>query len=253
MDRGYMCEKLTDYAQLLDRYLGASLTFPGGYPDNAERGVLRRKEGTVKEILKLLDPELAGFDFEAAYGGEDNARAAVQRGLGILDDRDEWAIKLAPESPVLPANQFHPWIWDAARSLWETSHYRQAVQVAATALNARTQDKLGRRDLSDTKLMQAVFGTAPKSGTAHLVIDTTGLADETAKGMQAGMTSYAVGCFLAIRNPATHEDGLDWDQQVALEYLAALSVLARWIDKATVETAQAVTAAPAGSATASST
>ena len=46
---------------------------------------------------------------------------------------------------------------------------------------------------------------------------------------QRGALQYAVGCFGAIRNRATHEQG-EWDQQAALECLAALSVLARWID-----------------------
>lgn len=237
-----MRDKLTEYVQLMDQYL-AKPTRDGFHPYNAERVVLRRKEATAKEILKCLDPQLADFTIDS-WGGEEAARNAVQRGLGILDDRDDWATKLAPEGPILPADQLHPWVWDAARSLWETSHYRQAVQTTATALNARTQDKLGRRDLSDTKLMQAVFNPTPRAGVAHLVVDTAGLAADTANGMQTGVMNYAAGCFQAIRNPATHEDGLDWDQQVALEYLAALSVLARWIDKATVEMPQAVTPTP---------
>jgi hypothetical protein len=41
----------------------------------------------------------------------------------------------------------------------------------------------------------------------------------------------AAGCFAGIRNPASHEHGDDWSEQKALEYLAALSILARWIDE----------------------
>ncbi|WP_349318949.1 TIGR02391 family protein [Mycolicibacterium canariasense] len=40
-----------------------------------------------------------------------------------------------------------------------------------------------------------------------------------------------------IRNPFNHEGHMDIDEQRALEYLAALSVLARWVDDAEVETA----------------
>ena len=47
---------------------------------------------------------------------------------------------------------------------------------------------------------------------------------------------YARGCFQAIRNPASHEHH-EWDPQVALESLTALSVLARWIDDWSVVTA----------------
>lgn len=45
------------------------------------------------------------------------------------------------------------------------------------------------------------------------------------------------GCFAGIRNPATHEDRLDLTEQVALEQLATLSLLARWIDNCEVESA----------------
>ena len=43
------------------------------------------------------------------------------------------------------------------------------------------------------------------------------------------------GCFEGIRNPAAHEDALILPERVALEQLAAFSVLARWIDECTVE------------------
>lgn len=56
-----------------------------------------------------------------------------------------------------------------------------------------------------------------------------------ASGMHAAVTNFAVGCYLGIRNPAAHEHEVDWDEQTALEYLAALSTLARWIDKARVD------------------
>lgn len=233
MDRDWMGRKLTEYLELVDKYLAMPRTSSGYREDGAIREELRRREPTVKEILKRLDPVLADFNLEA-IGGEKSARSAAQRGLGVLNGRDEWAIRLAPDAPVLPADQLHPWIWEAARSLWESHHYRQAVQTAATALNARTQDKLSRRDLSDTKLMQAVLSTSPKPGLARLVVNTTGLADDTAAGMQAGVLGFAVGCFQAIRNPATHQDDPDWSHQLALEYLAAISVLARWIDKAAI-------------------
>jgi hypothetical protein len=46
---------------------------------------------------------------------------------------------------------------------------------------------------------------------------------------------FGAGCFTGIRNPVAHEDGLKLTEQVALEQLAAFSVLARWIDECTVE------------------
>jgi Protein of unknown function (Hypoth_ymh) len=136
---------------------------------------------------------------------------------------------------VLPADRFHPWVWDSARTLWETSHYRQAVHAAANAINAKTQAKLNHRDISDKKLMQEALTSAPRPGVARLVVNTGGLSGESASGMQAAVNNFAVGCYLGIRNPAAHEHEVDWNEQTALEYLAALSVLARWIDMARVE------------------
>jgi hypothetical protein len=89
----------------------------------------------------------------------------AERGLGVLADREEVAARLVPDAPVLPADEFHPWVWNSARTLWESHHYRQAVQAAATTLNAKIQDKVQRRDISDAKLVQEVFSeSTPRRG-----------------------------------------------------------------------------------------
>jgi hypothetical protein len=49
---------------------------------------------------------------------------------------------------------------------------------------------------------------------------------------------FGAGCFEGIRNPAAHEDRLDLTDQVALEQLAAFSLLARWIDECKLEKAE---------------
>lgn len=49
--------------------------------------------------------------------------------------------------------------------------------------------------------------------------------------------AFGQGCFKAIRNVLAHEYGTlaEPPEEEALHYLAAFSVLARWIDQATVE------------------
>jgi hypothetical protein len=237
MDRAWMREKLVSYRELVQQFIDA------GFPWATQQGrplvdELHRQEPTVKEILKRLDPGIADFNLDA-WGGKNaspsGVMTSIQKGLGILDDQEEWAVRLLPDAPVLQADRFHPWVWDSARTLWETSHYRQAVHAAANAINAKTQAKLNRRDISDKKLMQEALTSAPRPGVARLVVDTGGLSGESASGLQAAVNNFAVGCYLGIRNPAAHEHEVDWNEQTALEYLAALSVLARWIDKARVE------------------
>ena len=55
--------------------------------------------------------------------------------------------------------------------------------------------------------------------------------------MQRGARTFAEGVFAGIRNPLAHEADQEMPEQQALEYLAALSVLARWVDESTVEVA----------------
>ena len=184
-------------------------------PDNEDRAELRRREPTVKEILKRLDLDLANFNVDGMAGDKD-ARDAADRGLGILAERDEWAKKLAPDAPALPADQFHPWVWQAAQTLWDSGHYRLAIQAAATAINAHTQAKLNRRDVADDSLMQEAFSTNPPQPGKSRLRCPGDPSDPTVQSRQRGALQFAVGCFFAIRNPATHEQG-EWAEQTALE------------------------------------
>lgn len=189
-----------------------------------------RREPTAKEVLRRLDPALADFDIGKSSGqsGRQTAEANAQRGLGVLEDMDGWQEHLAPDAPVLRADRFHPWVWGASQTLWESGHYREAVHAAATAVNAHAQAKLGRRDISDDKLMQEAFSpTEPKAGRPRLRCPGDP-ADQTVLSRQRGALSFAVGCFFAIRNPAAHGQE-EWLEQAALEYLASFSILARWI------------------------
>jgi len=136
----------------------------------------------------------------------------------------------------VPADQFHPWVWQAALTLWDSKHYRQAVHAAATAITAHTQTKLGRTDVADDALMQEAFSPNPPQQGKPRLRCPGNPNDQTVKSRQRGALQYAIGCYFAIRNPAAHETG-EWDQQIALEHLAALSVLARWIDGWTLDTA----------------
>lgn len=53
------------------------------------------------------------------------------------------------------------------------------------------------------------------------------------KSRQEGLHLVAQGAFAGIRNVATHEHA-EWSEQVALEHLAVLSVVARWTDETEV-------------------
>jgi hypothetical protein len=51
----------------------------------------------------------------------------------------------------------------------------------------------------------------------------------------SGAMALAGGIVTGIRNPLSHGADQELDEQAAREYLAAMSVLARWVDASTVE------------------
>lgn len=159
-----------------------------------------------------------------------DVRDVCLQALGMLLRWAETEEHLTPDSPQLAADQLHPWVWDAAQTLWETKHYRAAVQAAATNVNAHVQSLVGRRDVSDSKLMAECFSDKdPEPGKPRLRWpgDPT---DEGVKSMNTGIRSFGQGVFAAVRNPATHRlDELTEHQ--ALERLAAFSLLCHLIEE----------------------
>ncbi|MFC8807990.1 TIGR02391 family protein [Streptomyces anthocyanicus] len=234
MDRDWMRQKLEHFIELAAKYRAVR---DRPIDETREpRKHLFEAEPTVTKILRSLDPEMLQVTVltKDAWAGLQIATDEVQRGLGIVKDMDEWVIRLAPDAPSLPADQFHPWVWDAARTFWESRHYRAAVHAAATSINAHLQNKLGRRDLSDAKLVaEALSDKPPESGKARLRVPGD-KADTAVQTRQRGALQLGQGAYSALRNPAAHETG-DLTEQEALEQLATFSVLARLIDTCRVE------------------
>jgi uncharacterized protein (TIGR02391 family) len=184
---------------------------------------------TVKEIVKRLDPELVeDITGPLHMTGTSRASRAVEQALGILRDQDEWKANLAPDAPSLIADQFHPHVWNAASAIWDTGQYRVAVQQAAVSLSTHIANKAGP-SLADRGLVQQVFSPSPSKGQVRLHIPGDKTSD-TWKSRQEGLHLLAQGAFAGIRNVAAHT-GVEWSEQVALEHLAVLSVIARWTDE----------------------
>ncbi|QLH27362.1 restriction endonuclease [Streptomyces sp. Rer75] len=165
-------------------------------------------------------------------------REAVQRADVVLQRDAEIREHLGDDAPHISAATMHPWVWDGARSLWQSGHFREAVTAAARKVNAETQNRVGRREVSETALFQSVFSKEPpKPGQPRLRLMAEDNSD-TFKSVHRGAMAFAEGCYAGIRNPNSHEDGLpELPEHEALEQLAAFSVLARWVAGATLSTA----------------
>jgi uncharacterized protein (TIGR02391 family) len=133
--------------------------------------------------------------------------------------------------------QLHPKIWVAAFAQWAAGHRHEAVFASAKAIDSMLKAKLNRRDISGVQLIQEAFSTnAPSDGKPRLRFSEIDDA-QTRQSITQGAPSFGVGCFQAIRNPVGHppNDEHELTQQEALERLASLSLLARWIEQASVE------------------
>lgn len=179
--------------------------------------------GWRKEIKKK-DRQKWSIHYEASI----RAREALVRA-------EEVRHNLGEDAPDLSASDFHPWIWSGAKSLWQSGHYREAIEGAIKKLNAETQNKVGRRDVSETNLFKQAFSTDDATPGKPRLRRMTPDASDTYKSVQRGAMAFAEGVFAGIRNPLSHEADQELSEQEALQYLAALSVLARWVDESEVE------------------
>lgn len=154
--------------------------------------------------------------------------SACGRMIGILEDMTKQAEAELP--PTVGAEAMHPLIWGAARTLWNDGHYRQAVTVAAESLALQIKGRTDRNDVSETALWQETFSAnAPKPGKPRLRWPGDSQHRDV-QSMNEGLRQFAPGMQLTIRNAAAH--GVeDMGQQEALERLAVLSLLARWVDE----------------------
>ncbi len=163
MDTEWCRDRLQQYLDAVDAYYSH-----GNFPwDSAAYREMEQRHPTAQAILRLIGP--VG---ESEIDHQDSAmsiKSVVLRGIGILDDRAVLSSKLAPDAPLLAADRVHPWVWEPARPLWEIQQFRQALLAAATAINGPLQAKLGRRDISDDKLIQECFSEeAPEPGKPRL-------------------------------------------------------------------------------------
>jgi hypothetical protein len=236
MDRDWMREKLESFRALCEAYDQEDRQSSYGYTDKHRElnSQINASIPTVKEIVGRLDGELVSDITEPQHmSGTSHARRAVERALGILRDQGEWTAKLAPDAPSLVADQFHAYVWEAAAAIWETGNHRVAVQQAAVSLSTHIAAKAGS-SLTERGLVQQVFSpNAPSSGQVRLHLPGNKSTD-TWKSRQEGLHLIAQGAFAGIRNVATHASD-EWPEQVALEHLAVLSVVARWTDETEVE------------------
>lgn len=142
-----------------------------------------------------------------------------------------------PEEPVPTVEALHPWVAGALTGLWDGGYHRQAVDEATRAIEIRLKAKLGRLDhVTGAPLMADAFNPdPPRPGQKRLRFSAFSEGSAAWTNAHQGAMYFGMGCMHRIRNLYEHHDE-EIDKELALECLAALSLLARWIDEAVVIT-----------------
>jgi Protein of unknown function (Hypoth_ymh) len=212
-------------------------TGDGYWATNHPHDVVLADAQIIEQILDRVLPSwdrTTGGSFEPAWKPH---REAALRAIAQLEQQEELDANLGENSPMLSAGSLHQWIWDSCRTLWSTGHYRDAVGAAARALNAKTQQKVNRRDLSEWKLLMNAFQVKPPAAGEPRLRLMPDDDSETFVSLHEGTGALAQGAFRSLRNVVGHEDSEEPEEHIALEQLAVFSVLARRVDDAVVVTA----------------
>lgn len=187
-------------------------------------------------VEQILDRTLPGWQRERPSKDKDYGwlRDQASRAKGALQRANELAEKLGDNAPEMDAGKLHPWAWENGRSYWNTAHYHQAVMQAAIRINAETQAKVGRMDISETDLFNQAFSLSMPTPEAPRLRLMQNDGSKTYENVHRGARALAEGLYTAIRNPGMHAPTVGSEEQLALEQLAAFSILARWVDQAEV-------------------
>ena len=183
----------------------------------------------IADALGMPGVDVTTFDHDAISD-------EMEQLIGKLERQDDYGLVFGPVGPTLAASGFHPWVWDAVANLWDDGHYEPAVHEAAKAVELQTQLKVDRRDLDGKDLYAHAFSTKdPKPGEPRLRFPDIDPAEQPKRWTSAheGARNLGMGCAQGIRNPQAHPSP-DITEQEALEQVAALSVLARWVDECDV-------------------
>jgi hypothetical protein len=158
--------------------------------------------------------------------------------LGHLHYLSERAVILdTGEAAVLPGAfapeyQLHRRVWFSALAAWEQGQYTEAVKAASFfAAGSLLQEKLNAFDLAGVELITEALSTDPPGpGRPRLRLPQVRPDTEAWASGLSGVKHLGIGCLMTAKGLGSTP--LEADD--ALDFLAGLSVFARWIDRTTV-------------------
>jgi uncharacterized protein (TIGR02391 family) len=216
------------------------------YDDRRKVNVEEEIDRTIMEVFGINSPEYRsnrhhfiwhGEMIVSAFGEEPDSQGGFEAGIpqtmimleGLIARLEEKRVDLGQDSSARIRTAFegldlHQRIAAAASELYRDGHYRNAVLDAALALENFVKEKSRRHDLTGSGLMTTVFSKNDS------ILAINNLADQTDRDEQEGIMHLFLGAVLGLRNPRAHAL-FDDSAELALEYIALLSLLAKIVEK----------------------
>lgn len=144
---------------------------------------------------------------------------------GFLEELEDAGLTSAGKTlKAYEGLELHPEIERAIGNLYRDGHYANAVEDATKALNALVRMRSGIEDKDGITLMETVY--SPKNP----ILKFNKLTDTSDINEQKGFMMMLSGAVAGLRNPRAHKIIKD-DPEMALEFIAYVSLLAKLVDK----------------------
>jgi hypothetical protein len=175
-------------------------------------------------------------DAERFEKGRGQAIAKLRAAVDLTEARLQALVDEEPATPrPVALGDLHPWVAKAAGAVWASGYRKSAVRDAAIAVEVELRRKIGATGGTGHGLVAGAFGTAdPTPQQPRLRFAGYQRGTDAWTNAHVGAGSFGQGCMMRIRNLVIHDDE-DWPEPELFDALAALSLLARWIDAAHVE------------------
>jgi len=223
MDLDRIERTLIDFETALDKASALRPNIPA-------QNQVKLKAALVRLILESLEPGLGDFKMGGTAGWA-RAREASVHGRGLVSVMRQGTDWFTPNAPALRASDMHPLVWPLARTFWVMKAWPQAVETSYRAIQTNVQIRVGRTDVDGVALFNLAFGLKEVADGIRLWRPGD-RSTETWKSKQQGLLSLSQAVALGIRNVITHapHGTLNMKPIEALEMLATLSLLAKWVD-----------------------
>ena len=189
---------------------------------------ITKRKPVIEAIMRAIDPDTA-ID-KLNHKGSEGFNAPIEqcdRLIGLIENAPLVREIISNSEPLLLcASGLDTNVIEEVISRWKVGYHSEAVYQVYLKLERKAQQKL-EEETTGINLWEKCFAEG------GLEISEQRGSAKTKKSERQGVQKLAQSVSLLIRNPIAHtpSDEQNLSEEEALEYLAMLSSLSRWLDR----------------------